>query len=285
MKFTKMQGCGNDYIYVNCFTETVADPSAAAIRLSDRHFGVGGDGLVLICPSNVADFCMEMYNADGSRSEMCGNAIRCVGKYVYDRGLTDKTELTIETRAGIKTLWLNVVGGTVETVRVCMGSPEFRPEKIPVAAAGETFLEQPIDVLGATWIVSSVNTGNPHCVTYVDDAMALDFPRIGPAFENHKMFPARANIEFVEVVDDHTLRVRVWERGNGETLACGTGAVASAIAVHRMGETSNESVPVKALGGDLTVDFQAAPQGSYTQVWLTGGAQRVFSGTFYFMPQ
>ena len=178
MKFTKMQGCGNDYIYVNCFTETVADPSAAAIRLSDRHFGVGGDGLVLICPSNVADFCMEMYNADGSRSEMCGNAIRCVGKYVYDRGLTDKTELTIETRAGIKTLWLNVVGGTVETVRVCMGSPEFRPEKIPVAAAGETFLEQPIDVLGATWIVSSVNTGNPHCVTYVDDAMALDFPRI-----------------------------------------------------------------------------------------------------------
>mgnify|MGYP000534371705 CR=1 FL=1 len=134
MKFTKMQGCGNDYIYVNCFTETVADPSAAAIRLSDRHFGIGGDGLVLICPSDAADFCMEMYNADGSRSEMCGNAIRCVGKYVYDRGLTDKTELTIETRAGIKTLWLNVVGGTVETVRVCMGSPEFRPEKIPVAA-------------------------------------------------------------------------------------------------------------------------------------------------------
>lgn len=191
MKFTKMQGCGNDYIYVNCFDETVPDPSAAAIRLSDRHFGIGGDGLVLICPSDAADFCMEMYNADGSRSEMCGNAIRCVGKYVHDRGLTDKTELTIETRAGIKTLWLNVVDGTVETVRVCMGSPEFRPEKIPVAAAGETFLEQPIDVLGETWIVSSVNTGNPHCVTYVDDAMALDFPRIGPAFENHKMFPAR----------------------------------------------------------------------------------------------
>ena len=167
MQFTKMQGCGNDYIYVNCFTETVPDPSRAAIRLSDRHFGIGGDGLVLICPSEVADFCMEMYNADGSRSEMCGNAIRCVGKYVHDRGLTDKTELTIETRAGIKTLWLNVVDGAVETVRVCMGSPEFRPEKIPVAAAGETFLEQPIDVLGETWIVSSVNTGNPHCVTSV----------------------------------------------------------------------------------------------------------------------
>ena len=160
MKFTKMQGCGNDYIYVNCFDETVPDPSAAAIRLSDRHFGIGGDGLVLICPSDAADFCMEMYNADGSRSEMCGNAIRCVGKYVHDRGLTDKTELTIETRAGIKTLWLNVVDGAVETVRVCMGSPEFRPEKIPVAAEGETFLEQPIDVLGETWIVSSVNSAH-----------------------------------------------------------------------------------------------------------------------------
>ena len=171
MQFTKMQGCGNDYIYVNCFTETVPDPSRAAIRLSDRHFGIGGDGLVLICPSERADFCMDMYNADGSRSEMCGNAIRCVGKYVYDRGLTDKTELTIETLAGIKTLWLNVVDGAVETVRVCMGSPEFRPEKIPVAAGGETFLEQPIDVLGETWIVSSVNTGNPHCVTYVDASL------------------------------------------------------------------------------------------------------------------
>ena len=273
MKFTKMQGCGNDYIYVNCFTETVADPSAAAIRLSDRHFGVGGDGLVLICPSNVADFCMEMYNADGSRSEMCGNAIRCVGKYVYDRGLTDKTELTIETRAGIKTLWLNVVGGTVETVRVCMGSPEFRPEKIPVAAAGETFLEQPIDVLGATWIVSSVNTGNPHCVTYVDDAMALDFPRIGPAFENHKLFPARANIEFVEVVDDHTLRVRVWERGSGETWACGTGASATAVACVLNGKTDRK-VDVELIGGTLTIEWNAEDN----HVYMTGPAEFSFDG-------
>ena len=275
MKFTKMQGCGNDYIYVNCFTETVADPSAAAIRLSDRHFGVGGDGLVLICPSNVADFCMEMYNADGSRSEMCGNAIRCVGKYVYDRGLTDKTELTIETRAGIKTLWLNVVGGTVETVRVCMGSPEFRPEKIPVAAAGETFLEQPIDVLGATWIVSSVNTGNPHCVTYVDDAMALDFPRIGPAFENHKLFPARANIEFVEVVDDHTLRVRVWERGSGETWACGTGTCATVAALTELGVCpAGEDVHVQLRGGELTIRVLPGKQ-----LLMTGAAETVCEGT------
>lgn len=275
MKFTKMQGCGNDYIYVNCFTETVADPSAAAIRLSDRHFGVGGDGLVLICPSNVADFCMEMYNADGSRSEMCGNAIRCVGKYVYDRGLTDKTELTIETRAGIKTLWLNVVGGTVETVRVCMGSPEFRPEKIPVAAAGETFLEQPIDVLGATWIVSSVNTGNPHCVTYVDDAMALDFPRIGPAFENHKLFPARANIEFVEVVDDHTLRVRVWERGSGETWACGTGTCATVAALTELGICpAGEDVHVQLRGGELTIRVLPGKQ-----LLMTGAAETVCEGT------
>ena len=273
-EFTKMQGCGNDYIYVNCFTETVADPSAAAIRLSDRHFGVGGDGLVLICPSDVADFCMEMYNADGSRSEMCGNAIRCVGKYVYDRGLTDKTELTIETRAGIKTLWLNVVGGTVETVRVCMGSPEFRPEKIPVAAAGETFLEQPIDVLGATWIVSSVNTGNPHCVTYVDDAMALDFPRIGPAFENHKLFPARANIEFVEVVDDHTLRVRVWERGSGETLACGTGSTAALAVTARLGKCGDEA-DVILRGGTLHIAWDRTQD----LLYMTGPAAFVFDGT------
>ena len=274
MEFTKMQGCGNDYIYVNCFTETVSDPSAAAIRLSDRHFGIGGDGLVLICPSDAADFCMEMYNADGSRSEMCGNAIRCVGKYVHDRGLTGKTELTIETRAGIKTLWLNVVDGAVETVRVCMGSPEFRPEKIPVAAAGETFLEQPIDVLGETWIVSSVNTGNPHCVTYVDDAMALDFPRIGPAFENHKMFPARANIEFVEVVDDHTLRVRVWERGSGETLACGTGSTAALAVTARLGKCGDEA-DVILRGGTLHIAWDRAQN----LLYMTGPAAFVFDGT------
>ena len=251
MKFTKMQGCGNDYIYVNCFDETVPDPSAAAIRLSDRHFGIGGDGLVLICPSDAADFCMEMYNADGSRSEMCGNAIRCVGKYVHDRGLTDKTELTIETRAGIKTLWLNVVDGAVETVRVCMGSPEFRPEKIPVAAAGETFLEQPIDVLGETWIVSSVNTGNPHCVTYVDDAMALDFPRIGPA-----------------------LRVRVWERGSGETLACGTGSTAALAVTARLGKCGDEA-DVILRGGKLHIAWDRAQN----LLYMTGPAAFVFDGT------
>ena len=242
MQFTKMQGCGNDYIYVNCFTETVPDPSRAAIRLSDRHFGIGGDGLVLICPSERADFCMDMYNADGSRSEMCGNAIRCVGKYVYDR--------------------------------VCMGSPEFRPEKIPVAAAGETFLEQPIDVLGETWVVSAVNTGNPHCVTYVDDAMALDFPRIGPAFENHAVFPARANIEFVEVVDDHTLRVRVWERGSGETLACGTGATAALAVTARLGKCGDEA-DVLLRGGKLHIAWDR----SQNLLYMTGPAAFVFDGT------
>ena len=217
---------------------------------------------------------MDMYNADGSRSEMCGNAIRCVGKYVYDRGLTDKTELTIETLAGIKTLWLNVVDGAVETVRVCMGSPEFRPEKIPVAAGGETFLEQPIDVLGETWIVSSVNTGNPHCVTYVDDAMALDFPRIGPAFENHAVFPARANIEFVEVVDDHTLRVRVWERGSGETLACGTGATAALAVTARLGKCGDEA-DVLLRGGKLHIAWDR----SQNLLYMTGPAAFVFDGT------
>lgn len=273
MKFTKMQGCGNDYIYVNCFDETVPDPSAAAIRLSDRHFGIGGDGLVLICPSEVADFCMEMYNADGSRSEMCGNAIRCVGKYVHDRGLTDKTELTIETRAGIKTLWLNVVDGAVETVRV-HGQPGVPAGEDPGRGGGETFLEQPIDVLGETWIVSSVNTGNPHCVTYVDDAMALDFPRIGPAFENHKMFPARANIEFVEVVDDHTLRVRVWERGSGETLACGTGSTAALAVTARLGKCGDEA-DVILRGGKLHIAWDRAQN----LLYMTGPAAFVFDGT------
>ena len=275
MKFTKMQGCGNDYIYVNCFTETVADPSAAAIRLSDRHFGVGGDGLVLICPSNVADFCMEMYNADGSRSEMCGNAIRCVGKYVYDRGLTDKTELTIETRAGIKTLWLNVVGGTVETVRVCMGSPEFRPEKIPGRGGGGD-LPRAADRRAGRDMDRLVgqHTGNPQCVTYVDDAMALDFPRIGPAFENHKLFPARANIEFVEVVDDHTLRVRVWERGSGETLACGTGSTAALAVTARLGKCGDEA-DVILRGGTLHIAWDRTQD----LLYMTGPAAFVFDGT------
>ncbi|MGM9670420.1 MAG: diaminopimelate epimerase [Oscillospiraceae bacterium] len=273
MKFTKMQGCGNDYLYVNCFEERVPDPGGTAIRLSDRHFGVGGDGLVLISPSACADFDMDMYNADGSRSDMCGNAIRCVAKYVYDRGLTDKTVLTIETRAGVKTLWLNVEDGAVQTVRVCMGVPDFHPQTIPVAAPGSTFLRQPIEACGKTWLVSAVNVGNPHCVTYVDDPDALDFPRIGPAFENHPVFPARVNAEFVQVIDHRTLRMRVWERGSGETLACGTGATAALAVSALLGKCGSEA-DVLLRGGTLHIEWNRKEN----LLYMTGPAEFVFDG-------
>lgn len=273
MKFTKMHGCGNDYIYVNCLEETVEHPGSAAIRVADRHFGIGGDGLVLIGPSDHADFCMEMYNADGSRSDMCGNAIRCVAKYVYDRGLTEQTQLTVETRAGVKTLWLHVVDGAVQTVRVCMGAPDFCPRTIPVASDGDMFLQRPVEVCGETWIISAVNVGNPHCVTYVDDVMALDFTKIGPAFENHPIFPERANIEFVEVLDRNALRMRVWERGSGETLACGTGSTAALAVSAALGKCGDEA-DVLLRGGTLHIAWERAEN----LLYMTGPAEFVFDG-------
>ena len=273
MKFTKMQGCGNDYIYVNCFDETVPDPSGTSIRLSDRHFGVGGDGLVLISPSDTADFDMDMYNADGSRSGMCGNAIRCVGKYVYDRGLTNKEVITISTQTGVKTLWLDVQDGVVQTVRVCMGKPDFRPEAVPVAGEGDTFLRQNITVLGETWNVSAVSVGNPHCVTYVDDPYALDFERIGPAFENHPVFPARVNTEFIQIVDERTLKMRVWERGSGETFACGTGASAALAVTAKLGLCADEADLILR-GGMLHIEWDRETD----LLYMTGPAKFVFDG-------
>ena len=273
MKFTKMQGCGNDYIYVNCFSESVPDPSGTSIRLSDRHFGVGGDGLVLISPSDTADFDMDMYNADGSRSGMCGNAIRCVGKYVYDRGLTDKQVITISTQTGVKTLWLDVQDGAVQTVRVCMGKPDFRPEAVPVTGEGDTFLQQDITVLGETWNVSAVSVGNPHCVTYVDDPYALDFERIGPAFENHPAFPARVNTEFIQVIDEHTLKMRVWERGSGETFACGTGASAALAVTAKLGLCADEADLILR-GGTLHIEWDRETD----LLYMTGPATFVFDG-------
>ena len=273
MKFTKMQGCGNDYIYVNCFSESVPDPSGTSIRLSDRHFGVGGDGLVLISPSDTADFDMDMYNADGSRSGMCGNAIRCVGKYVYDRGLTDKQVITISTQTGVKTLWLDVQDGAVQTVRVCMGKPDFRPEAVPVTGEGDTFLQQDITVLGETWNVSAVSVGNPHCVTYVDDPYALDFERIGPAFENHPAFPARVNTEFIQVIDEHTLKMRVWERGSGETFACGTGARAALAVTAKLGLCADEADLILR-GGTLHIEWDRETD----LLYMTGPATFVFDG-------
>ncbi len=273
MKFTKMQGCGNDYIYVNCFAESVPDPSAVSVRLSDRHFGVGGDGLVLISPSETADFDMDMYNADGSRSGMCGNAIRCVGKYVYDRGLTDKKVITISSQTGVKTLWLDVRDGAVQTVRVCMGKPGFRPEAVPVVGEGDTFLQQDITVLGETWNVSAVSVGNPHCVTYVDDPYALDFERIGPAFENHPVFPARVNTEFIQIIDEHTLKMRVWERGSGETFACGTGASAALAVTAKLGLCANEA-DLLLRGGSLHIEWDRETD----LLYMTGPATFVFDG-------
>lgn len=273
MKFTKMQGCGNDYIYVNCFSESVPDPSGTSIRLADRHFGVGGDGLVLISPSDTADFDMDMYNADGSRSGMCGNAIRCVGKYVYDRGLTDKRVITVSTQTGVKTLWLDVRDGAVQTVRVCMGKPDFRPEAVPVAAKGEAFLQQDITVLGETWNVSAVSVGNPHCVTYVDDPYALDFERIGPAFENHPVFPARVNTEFIQIIDSHTLKMRVWERGSGETFACGTGASAALAVTAKLGMCADEA-DLLLRGGTLHIEWDRESD----LLYMTGPAVFVFDG-------
>ena len=272
--FTKMHGAGNDYIYVNCFKEHLTDINATAKAVSDRHFGIGSDGLVLICPSDKADFRMDMYNSDGSQAEMCGNATRCVGKYVYDRGLTDKTQITLETLAGIKILDLNVKDGKVETVRVNMGSPELVPKNIPIDSEKERFISEPVEVLGKTYKVTGVSMGNPHAVTFIDDTDSLEIEKLGPRFENHKLFPKRINTEFAQIVDRHTIKMRVWERGAGETLACGTGACATLVAAYLNGLTDNEADLV-LLGGTLHIKYDEKENA----VYMTGPAQFVFDGT------
>ena len=272
-KFTKMHGAGNDYIYVNCFEEKVEDINATAKKVSDRHFGIGSDGLVLICPSDKADFRMDMYNSDGSQAEMCGNATRCVGKYVYDRGLTDKTRVTLETLAGIKILDLNVKDGRVESVTVNMGSPELVPKNIPIASDKERFISEDVEVLGKTYKVTGVSMGNPHAVTFIDDTDSLEIEKIGPYFENHKLFPKRINTEFAQIVDRHTIKMRVWERGAGETLACGTGACATLVAAYLNGLTDNEADLV-LLGGTLHIKYDE----NENAVYMTGPAAFVFDG-------
>ncbi|MDO4749549.1 MAG: diaminopimelate epimerase [Eubacteriales bacterium] len=276
MKFTKMHGCGNDYVYVSGFTENIPDRPSLSIQVSDRHFGIGSDGLICIDPSSVADFRMDMYNADGSRSQMCGNGIRCVGKYVYDHGLTDKTVITVETGAGIKTLWLNVGDDNkVRTVRVCMGAPEFCPAKIPVAAEGEDFILRPYEIAGQTWELTAVSMGNPHVVTFVPDVASLDLETIGPQFENHPLFPERVNTEFIRVIDRRTLEMRVWERGSGETLACGTGACASLAAAVRAG-LAEDSARLILLGGELQIEWSR----DENLIYMTGPAETVFEGIY-----
>ena len=273
MRFTKMQGLGNDYVYVNCLERQLENPNTVSAKISDRHFGIGSDGLVLICPSEQADFRMDMFNADGSQAEMCGNAIRCVGKYVFDKGLTKKETITIETLAGIKTLELRVAGGAVEAVRVNMGSPELHPEKIPIQSGLEQFLQQPVMVDGKEYKVTGVSMGNPHAITFMEHIADLPLPVLGPKFENHPLFPKRINTEFVEPVDRNTIKMRVWERGAGETLACGTGACASMVAAHLAGLVGEEA-DVALLGGTLHIEWNKADN----CVYMTGPCAFVFEG-------
>ena len=274
MRFTKMQGLGNDYVYVNCFKEHIENPAETARRVSDRHFGIGSDGLIMINPSEKADFEMEMYNADGSRGEMCGNGIRCVAKYVYDYGLTDKTSISIETLGGIKYLDLTVKDGRTELVRVNMGEPELSPKLIPIVpekADDETVIDAPLLAGGKEYRITGVSMGNPHAVVYVDDVEGLEIETIGPEFENHERFPNRMNTEFVKVLDRSTVRMRVWERGSGETLACGTGACAAAVACILNGLTEN-TVTVKLTGGELKIEWDREEN----LVYMTGPAAVVF---------
>lgn len=274
MRFTKMQGIGNDYIYVNCFEETVNDPERVSQIVSDRHFGIGGDGLVLIMPSDKADFRMRMFNADGSEGNMCGNATRCIGKFVYDNGLTDKTEITLETRSGIKYLTLYPENGKVKTVLVNMGKAILKPSDIPMKAEGDSFINKPIEISGKEVFITAVSMGNPHAVTYVEDVDGLELEKIGPEYENHPLFPERVNTEFIKVLDSHTIQMRVWERGSGETWACGTGACAAAVASVENGYFKRgEEITVKLRGGDLFITYEE--DGT---VLMRGPAETVFTG-------
>ena len=273
MKFTKMQGLGNDYVYVNCFEEKIENPPAVARYVSDRHFGIGSDGLIMINPSEVADFEMEMYNADGSRGEMCGNGIRCVAKYVYDYGLTDKTQISVETLGGIKYLDLTVEDGKVVLVKVDMGKPELKSDLIPIISENEKVIDEPIEVDGQVYHMTGVSMGNPQTVIYVDDVKNLDLEKIGPKFENHERFPKRINTEFVHCIDRNTVEMRVWERGSGETLACGTGACAVAVA-SILNNLTDTRVTVKLLGGDLQIEWDREKN----HVFMTGPAKVVFDG-------
>lgn len=291
MKFTKMHGIGNDYVYVNGFTEKVADKSAAAVFVSDRHFGIGSDGLIFINPSDKADFEMEMYNSDGSRAEMCGNGIRCVSKYVYDNRMTDKTTFTIETLAGIKVIELTVdkASHTAISARVDMGAPILEPVRVPVdekqlgaqkeecTAAGfeGAVISRTISVDGKNYDITAVSMGNPHAIVFIENPVAdFDLEHIGPQFETHAAFPKKTNTEFVRVLDRNTVEMRVWERGAGETLACGTGASATAVACILNDLTENE-VTVKLLGGDLKISWDGNCDSS---VFMEGTATTVFTG-------
>ena len=280
LKFTKMQATGNDYIFANLFDAgdfkifNETNWSQMAIRLSDRHFGIGSDGLILICPSDVADCRMRMFNADGSEGAMCGNGIRCVAKYAYDYGIVDKTDIAVETKAGIKYLHLTLKDGKVSEVRVNMGAPILEAEKIPIVSEKEQVIDESLEVEGKEYYITGVSMGNPHAVIFLDySPKELELEKIGPSFENHKRFPDRINTEFVHVLNRNTVEMRVWERGSGETMACGTGACAVAVASILNGFTEDE-VTVKLLGGDLKIFWDRKEN----LVYMTGPATTVFDG-------
>ena len=275
INFTKMHGIGNDYIYVNCMEKELEDPCGVSVAMSPRHFSVGSDGLIMICPSEVADAKMRMFNADGSEGKMCGNAIRCVGKYLYDNGICKKENISVETLSGIKYLTLTVEGGSVKYVSVDMGKASFKAEDIPTTYGGE-MIDAPAAVDGKTWRMTAVSVGNPHWITVVEDPYALELEKIGPAFENHPLFPERVNTEFIRKVGDDEIEMRVWERGSGETWACGTGASAVAAACVRLGLCSaGEPITVHLRGGDLVITCD-----SDYRITMKGPAEKVYDGVY-----
>ena len=277
MKFTKMQGAGNDYVYINGFSEKMSqeDKPDWVRKVSDRHFGIGSDGAIFINPSDVADFEMEMYNADGTRSEMCGNGMRCVGKFVYDKGLTDKTQFTVVSAGKIKYLDLTVENGKATQIKVNMGEPILEAAQVPVMSENEQVIDEPIYIseTGETYHMTCVSMGNPHAVVFMEDVEQLAIEKIGPYFENHKRFPNRTNTEFVKVLDRNNVQMRVWERGTGETLACGTGCCATAVACILNGYTDDE-VTVHVLGGKIKIFWNREEN----VVYMTGPAETVFEG-------
>ncbi|MBU3087872.1 diaminopimelate epimerase [Clostridium gasigenes] len=276
MNFTKMNGIGNDYIYFNCINEELKDPEKVSIILSDRHFGVGGDGIVLILKSEISDFKMRIFNADGSEAKMCGNGIRCVGKYVYEKGLTKKDFIKIDTLSGVKLLKLTIENDEVVSIGVNMGEAILNSREIPVLHSQENIINEKITIDEIDYYITCISMGNPHCVVFIDDIDNLDLKTIGPKFENHSMFPDRINTEFVEIIDENTVKMRVWERGSDETLACGTGACAVVVAsvLNNYCKKDND-ITVKLLGGDLTIKYQ-----SDGFVYMTGTADFVFDGTY-----
>ena len=273
MEFTKMQGCGNDYVYVNGFENKIDNPNKLSEIVSDRHFGIGSDGLIVINPSEKADFKMSMYNADGSEGKMCGNGIRCVAKYVYDNKMTDKTTITVETLSGIKTLELNVKNDKVETVKVNMGTPILLPKDVPVVSDKDKVVDKPIVIDDKEYRITCVSMGNPHAITFIENTDDLKIETIGPKFENNPIFPDRVNTEFIQVLDRNTVKMRVWERGSGETFACGTGACATVVACVLNGLT-DDKVTVKLLGGDLFIEYNREEN----TVYMTGPAKVSFTG-------